>query len=144
MDKIKKYGRLSVIVLSWIVLLCAIYGDEYDVNIGDGYKYSYDCGHILGPIDIPSKIVSFSYDDSYIVATQEYKGGSPVDMYDIGYYDGVPLNSYDSDGDGIIYWIVNKKTNRNILCGDSKEFMQICEAMGVSDMLVSDIVNKTE
>ena len=38
MDKIKKYGRLSVIVLSWIVLLCAIYGDEYDVNIGDGYK----------------------------------------------------------------------------------------------------------
>ncbi len=136
MDKIKKYGRLSVIVLSWIVLLCAIYGDEYDVNIGDGYKYSYDCSHISGPIDIPSKIIEFSCDDNHIVATQKLRTGMyPLEHYNIGHYNGLSLDQYDHDGDGVVYWIVNIKTNRNILCGDRREFEEICDSIGVSGNL---------
>lgn len=138
MDKVKKYGCLSVIVLALITILCFIYVD-YDDDIGAGYKYSHDCSHIIGPVDIPSKIVEFSYDDNYIVATQKYKEGSPVDMYDLGYYDGVPLGRYDHDGDGVVYWIVNKKTHRNIVCGDRQEFMARCDSVGVSGNLTAAI-----
>lgn len=138
MDKVKEYGCLTLIGLFFITLLCAIFGD-YDDDLGIGYKYSHDCHHILGPIDIPSIIIEFSYDDNYIVAAQKYKGGSPIDMYYLGNYDNVSFKEYDRDEDGVVYWIVNKNTNQNILCGDRQEFIWVCDSIGVTADLAADI-----
>ena len=125
-----------------VILLCVSIFDVFYIehkNLGKGYEYYPWRREITGPVDIPSKIVEFSYDDSYIVATQKYKEGSPADMYDLGYYDGVPLSRFDHDGDGVVYWIVNKETHRNIVCGDRQEFMARCDSIGVSGNLTAAI-----
>lgn len=84
-------------------------------NLGNGYVYYGETFDIHGPesgipprkyapiLDIPSKIIRYSYDDTYIIASQDYTKGSPRDMYEIGEYQHVRFRPIDTDEDNIVY-----------------------------------------
>ena len=134
MFKIIKLGCL----LLFIVLVVSLIGPFHTnrQNLGGKYVYNPNGRDISGPIDIPSKIIEFSCDDNHIVATQKLRTGMyPLEHYNIGNYNRLSLDKYDQDGDGVVYWIFNIKTNRNILCGDRREFEEICDSIGVSGNL---------
>lgn len=134
MFKIIKLGCLLLFIVLVVNLIGPFHTNRQ--NLGGKYVYNPNGRDISGPIDIPSKIIEFSCDDNHIVATQKLRTGMyPLEHYNIGHYNGLSLDQYDHDGDGVVYWIVNIKTNRNILCGDRREFEEICDSIGVSGNL---------
>lgn len=146
MDKIKKYGCLIIkifffmIFLLLILVIWATTQVEHD-DIGNGYEY-YPNGHyISGPLNIPDKIVCYTYDDNYIVATQKYWNGDTLPLYNTGKYTSARLASIDTDKDNLVYWIVNKKNHKNILCGSVREFIEECNSIGVPDSLILHIIH---
>ena len=146
MDKIKKYGCLSIKIFFFIIFLLLILviwattQVEHD-DIGNGYEY-YPNGHyISGPLNIPDKIVCYTYDDNYIVATQKYWNGDTLPLYNTGKYTSARLASIDTDKDNLVYWIVNKKNHKNILCGSVREFIEECNSIGVPDSLILHIIH---
>lgn len=146
MDKIKKYGCLIIKIFFFIIFLLLILviwattQVEHD-DIGNGYEY-YPNGHyITGPLNIPDKIVCYTYDDNYIVATQKYWNGDTLPLYNTGKYTSAILASIDTDKDNLVYWIVNKKNHKNILCGSVREFIEECNSIGVPDSLILHIIH---
>ena len=61
-------------------------------------------------------------------------------MYVLGDYQDVPFRPIDTDEDNIVYWIVNKKTHKNILCGTENELIEKCKSIGEPDKLVSQFL----
>ena len=146
MDKIKKYGCLSIKIFFFIIFLLLILviwattQVEHD-DIGSGYEYYPNGQYISGPLNIPDKIVCYTYDDNYIVATQKYWNGDTLPLYNTGKYTSDRLASIDTDKDNLVYWIVNKKNHKNILCGSVREFIEECNSIGVPDSLILHIIH---
>lgn len=137
--KIGCYAFIAIFIAIFSFIFIAMLGESnLEDDLGAGYVWNQDTQSIFGPVDIPNNIIKFAFDDNYIVASQKWNM-TPMDMYDLGYYDDVPFSQYDSDGDGVVYWIVNKNTNRNIPCGNIKEFLELCDSLGVSGDLVAGI-----
>lgn len=65
--------------------------------------------------------------------------GYPLDGYMLGGHDSASISLSDMDGDHVVYWIVDKKTDKNLLCGDRQEFIKKCDSLGVPAEVVSGI-----
>ena len=130
-----------VVIFIAIVVLYLYYGpfpipiDIYE-DLGDGYIYHEEHGYISGKAEINPKILQYTYNDNYIIASQDLRG-------DILPYVGneIPPDSIDTDKDKIVYWIVNKKANEKIGCGTENEFVKKCDSIGIADKLVAKIIN---
>lgn len=133
-----------VVIFIAIVGLYLYYGPfpiPYDIcdNLGDGYTYHEEHSSITGRTSIGPKILQYSYNDKYIIATEDYTGESY--MPKIEGIEQVPFDSIDTDNDDIVYWILNKKTNEKIVCGTENEFVKKCDSIGIPDNMVSKIIN---
>lgn len=137
MDKVIKIGLIVLLICLILNLMNSLYSDRED--LGCRYEYYPLRRDIKGPVDIPWKIVEYAYDENFIVATQKLRMGYPLDGYRLGGYDSTSISLSDVDGDHVVYWIVDKKNDKNLLCGDRQEFIKKCDSLGVSAEVVSGI-----
>lgn len=102
--------NITIITGSLIAFLCAIScGSDWSEKLGDGYVYveeGREWNFILGPIlNIPPIITSYTFDDSYIVATQMPLPSNLLNYYHSAFEDFI----YPEGKSGPFYWVVIKK-----------------------------------
>ena len=142
---------LFLVIAILLIIIIASFANE-DVELGSGYVYNDEWKDISGPLkreingsvkylDIPATILQYAYDDTYIIASQDFTGCSPLYMYDLGEYQNFKFRSIDTDSDGVYYWILFKRDNKNIVCGTENEFVKKCDSIGIADKLVAKIIN---
>ena len=128
----------SVIFIATVVLYL-YYGPfpiPYDIcdDLGDGYIYHEEHSYISP--DISPKVLQYTHNDNYIIASQDIRWDV---LPPIG--DEISTSSIDTDRDMIVYWIINKKTREIIGCGTESEFVKKCDSIGIPDNMVSKIIN---
>ena len=102
--------RITIITGIVTVFLCAVScGSDWSEKLGDGYVYveeGREWNFILGPIlNIPPNITSYTFDDSYIVATQMPLPSNLLNYYHSAFEDFI----YPEGKSGPFYWVVIKK-----------------------------------
>ncbi len=116
--------KSRTVILTIIACLCLLScWDEGCEQLGDGYVYFDEQKFIDGLISIPPTVISYSYDEDYIIATQEY---SPQK---IAYYGSRCSESvYPKDiRNGVFYWVIIKK-EQNIFGPLDEEGFRIIKA----------------
>lgn len=91
---------ITIIVSLFLLSSC----DEGCEQLGDGYVYFDEQKFIAGMIDIPPTVISYSYDEDYIIATQELTHNEPACLLP-SFSDSV----YPKNKSGQFYWVIIKK-----------------------------------
>lgn len=105
----KPFGALLLFfaaVLLFFDILKTMSG-EYDdsLDLGNGYSYSTEQSHILGPIDIAPRVERVECNEDFIVVRNLLMDGIlPDPIYDTRDYPFGPDSTY--------YWIIDKKSDK--------------------------------
>ena len=94
-------------IFIFIIGICIYYSLQTndEVKLGNNYAYDSNCHHITGEIDIPPVVISYKFDNRFIVAKQ-----SPTPCDNV-IYDKMEYNYY-LGRDTIYYWIIDKQTGK--------------------------------
>jgi hypothetical protein len=110
---------VKIYILNFFLTTIILHGcsSDYTKNLGGGYFYRFEGGNmndILGEGEIPATVVSYDFDDDFIIAKQKPK--LPQDqLYDKDY-------KYNRGDNEFYYWLVVK--NEKLILGplDLDEF----------------------
>ena len=97
----KKY--LIIIIITLFVFI-SFYYDKDETDLGNGCIYNSKRRDIIGKINIPPKIIIYSFNDDFILVKQK-----PKDFDNIIYGNDV---IYPLGRDFIYYWLVVKKEEK--------------------------------
>jgi hypothetical protein len=131
-EKIKFTCSLIVVCLIFNGAACS----DYHENLGRGYTYMnegkgnnfiYHEYPAKGG-EIPRDVVSFDYDNYFIIAKQKRH------LQQYGYETAEEYNKRNEDG-VFYYWLIDKKNLKTIGPMDSLEFVQAKKDYNVSDKL---------
>ncbi|TWI72210.1 uncharacterized protein DUF3997 [Treponema putidum] len=127
--KILIYGLL----LSFIFLLFFTVFDDGLYELGDDFCYYEDLAAVMNDnidlTDIPPKILSYQYDDNFIVAKQKprrYKEFNYTYNEDYKYSKGL---------DSEYYWIIKKKEKKVFGPLEYSQFIRLCDEFYVPENL---------
>lgn len=137
-------GRAIIfIILIVLYLFWGPFSIHYDDSkyLGGGYIYHEEHSVITGGTSIGPKILQYTYNSNFIIASEDYRGESYMPIIDG--LNQVPFDTIDIDKDNIIFWIVNKKTNQKIICGSENELINKCNSLGISEKLISKFISKS-
>ncbi|MBE6288051.1 MAG: DUF3997 domain-containing protein [Mediterranea massiliensis] len=129
---------MGKIIRCFLFLICtSLYSCTNDCfrNLGKGYVYRDEGGdlkeifHKSSKGEIPPTILSYSYNDKYIIAKQRPK--LPRDAYS---------KDYNYGNDSIFYWLIIK--NNNIVYGplSYKKIQSLVEELSISDIAIINIL----
>lgn len=118
----------SVLILC-IVLFYPLMYKTSTADLGGGFTYGEEQKHILGKIDIPPYVLSYDYDERFIVAKQRPK------EYNEAIYDRMEY-VYPLGRETTYYWLILKKEQKVLGPLDSNKYEQLKSEYNVSDKLV--------
>ena len=127
--KILIYGLL----LSFIFLLFFTVFDDGLYELGDDFCYYEDLAAVMNDnidlTDIPPKILSYQYDDNFIVAKQKPRRYKEFNYtYNEGY-------KYFKGLDSEYYWIIKKKEKKVFGPLEYSQFIRLCDEFYVPENL---------
>lgn len=108
---------------------------DYYRNLGKGYVYRDEGGdmkeiyHKFSDAEIPPTILSYSYNDKYVIAKQYPK--LPRDAYS---------KDYNYTNDSIFYWLIEKDNNTIYGPLNNKQIRSLAEELSISDIVIIDFL----
>lgn len=127
-----KFYILTIYLISLIVQSCS---SDYSKNLGDGYFYRFEASDLrdihsenANDGEIPADIVSYDFDDDFIIAKQKPK--LPQDpLYDKDY-------KYNRGKNEFYYWLIVK--NEKLVFGplNLDEFKALYDKYKVSKLIL--------
>ena len=127
-------------ILTFIACLCLLScWDEGCEQLGDGYVYFDEQKYIDGLISIPPTVISYSYDEDYIIATQEY---SPQKLAYFG--SRCSESVYPEGRNGLFYWVIIKKEQNIFGPLDEEGYRIIKERYHIPERLKNRIRRSTK
>ena len=127
MDKINFFALFLLILC--LFLLFPLMCDTENKNLGSGFVYNAEHKHILGKIDILPTIISYNYDEHFIVAKQRPQ------KYNEAIYDKTEY-VYPLGCDTIYYWLIIKHEQKVFGAMDYESFQKLKKKYKVPDKLV--------
>jgi len=119
----------SVVLVFCLFLFFSQMCDTDSKNLGSGFVYNVEHKHILGKTDIPPTIISYDYDNYFIVAKQKPK------KYNGAIYDKMEY-VYPSGRDAVYYWLIIKEEQKVFGALDYDSFLKLKKEYNVSDKLI--------
>ena len=130
MKKMKIFKIIMKRVLCLYIFLCLLHMcDTNSTNLGSGFTYYEEHKDISGKIDIPPTIISYDYDDDFIVAKQKPKEFNDA-IYDKRDY------VYPLGRDTVYYWLIIKESQQVIGALDYDSFQELKKKYNVPDKLL--------
>ena len=115
--------------LCLFIFLLLLSGYTDCTDLGSGFSYYDDNKHILGKIDIPPTIISYDYDDDFIVAKQKPQEFNYA-IYNKRDY------IYPLGRDTVYYWLIIKESQQVIGALDYDSFQELKKKYKVPDKLL--------
>jgi hypothetical protein len=129
MDKMKivKIG-FGIVLLFCFFLFFSLMCDTDSKDLGNDFVYNAEHKHILGKIDIPPTIISYDFDEHFIVVKQKPK------EFDEAIYDKMEYR-YPLGRDTVYYWLIIKQEQKVFGALDYDSFQKLKKEYKVSDKL---------
>ncbi len=128
-------GKIIICFLFFIYLSLCSCTSDYFRNLGKGYVYRDEGGdmkeifHKFSKAEIPPTILSYSYNDKYVIAKQHPK--LPRDAYS---------KDYNYTNDSIFYWLIEKDNNMVYGPLNYKQIQTLVKELGISDITIIDFL----
>jgi hypothetical protein len=119
---------VSGISFFFFFLFLSLMCDTDSEKIGNGFVYNAEQKHIIGKVDIPPTIISYDYNNDFIVAKQKPK------KYNEAIYDEMEY-VYPLGRDTVYYWLIIKEKQKIVGPLDYDDFLLLKRAYKVPNNL---------
>lgn len=119
---------VSGISFFFFFLFLSLMCDTDSKKIGNGFVYNAEQKHIIGKVDIPPTIISYDYNNDFIVAKQKPK------KYNEAIYDEMEY-VYPLGRDTVYYWLIIKEKQKIVGPLDYDDFLLLKRAYKVPNNL---------
>ncbi len=116
-------------LILFLYLMLSLTCDFDSTDLGSNFIYNDEHRHIIGKVDIPPRIISYDYDNQFIIVKQK------PDKYNNVIYDKREY-VYPLGRDTIYYWIIIKAKEKVIGPLDFDKYKELKKEYHVSKDLI--------